>query len=685
MTQIKDYRPEDFGQKEVDMIKLFKYQLDDAKRYFDACLKPRYDRSYKLYIAYNGDRADEIKKYGKRWQANYFVPYVQSVVETLKPRILDARPEFGVQGRTIEDQPKSMKLEQLGDYNWEISEMDSVNEMIVHSSLVYGMGFMYVYWKKDVRSLKFLKSNDLSKRKLAWKKEEKVFYDAPFAEAVDPYELLYDWHNIDRRNKLFWFRRKILSGASIKRMFTEADPQRLEMALQNRRGDLTDWAAVRNQVKLTHEDTVKGADYSQNSASIDSGRYTQYDSEDVDNRLYEVYLWHRPLDDFYSVMVNEVPILKNGFMPIPYDFKEINYIDIPYLRAIGEFEGYGLPMLLESPQLMLNMIKNQRLDAMTLNIHKMWIVNPLANINKEELITRPFGIIYSPDPNGVREVQFSDIKPSAYREEELIKGDMRYTSGVDDFSMGVSGSAGSATEVRHLRESTLERVRLYINHLGDAYGNLLRYWISMWRQFYTDNIIIRIVGESGNVEFPIIQKDDLKGEFDFKATVLPSIAGQNDVEKKQAMDLFQLLVQMPFVDPERLVSKVLYPWKWSLEDLRKIEEQQPMLPPGTMPGAEGQQFSGMPLGKNIPANIGKEVEALLGGGQAGGASPFREAAAPINLLGNTAGPPPTVQGIGKTNNLAGFNRGGKVNTNIPMKPTSSPESQLMNQAGNIQR
>jgi len=74
--------------------------------------------------------------------------------------------------------------------------------------------------------------------------------------------------------------------------------------------------------------------------------------------------------------------------------------------------------------------------------------------------------IYSQDPNGAREVTSSDIKASAYKEDDLLKGDMQYTSGVDDFSMGNRWRWFSATEVRQLRESTLERVRLYVKSFG---------------------------------------------------------------------------------------------------------------------------------------------------------------------------------------------------------------------------
>jgi hypothetical protein len=347
---------------------------------------------------------------------------------------------------------------------------------------------------------------------------------------------------------------------------------------------------------------------------------------------------------------------------------------------------------------MVNMVKNQRLDAATLNIHKMWIVNPLANIDKKQLVTRPFGIIYSPDPNGVKEIQFSDIKSSAYKEEELLKGDMRYASGVDDFSMGAGGGGGtSATEIRHLRESTLERVRLFVNHLGDGYAVMLRYWISMYQQFFTKSMTIRIIGEDGQELFPLIEKDDLMGQYDYKASVIPSIAGKNDIDKKQGMDLFQLLVTMPFIDQRKLTSKVLQSWNWSLDSITQPEEpaQPPMgeemmgqeVPPEVAMGMAGQGMptNGLPTGMSggeVPPDVIKAAIGMLGG-QSAAPGGFGQAAAPINLL-KAGSLPPTAPKI-PTSNSRGLNRGGKVNTNIPIKTTYSPEGNLYNRATNIQR
>jgi len=671
-----NYRPK--TDKEKKMMEKYEEQKADAKLYFLNCIKPRLDRSYKLYISDNRDRAAELKRLGQTWKSNVAIPYVHSVVETLKPRILDARPDLTVQGRNQDAQIKAPRVQSLLDYTWEKTGADDVSELVVSSALIMGDGFMQVSWKKDVRKNKFLQSNDLLKKKLVWKEREQVFYDAPFLEWVDNYGLWYDWHNIDHNSKQYWFKRLILTKGEIERRYSLADKNKIELACKTDTGCLTDYASIRTEVKKQHESILNGSDmYGASGAGTDIYKNTPI------NR-HEVFEWWRPFDDKYAVMVNDIPILKNSYIPIPYDFKEVPFIQIPYLKIPGEYEGIGIPMLLENPQIMLNTVKNQRLDASNLSIHKQWIVNPLANINKKELSPRPMGIIYSNDPNGAREVTMSDIKPSSYKEEEMLKGDMRFTVGVDDASMAVGGGANSATETRHLRESTLERVRLFVNHLGSGYSVVLRYWLSMYRQFFTNDMIIRIAGKDGNEQFPLISKDDIIGDFDFKSTVLPSIAGMNDVKKKQDMDLLQLLLPLEFLDKEKVVGKVLYDWNWNIESLKKSQEE--MMPQeGMVPGMEGGQQGQPPQpGAGQPVmpspEIAKKALELLG------TSAYSELSSPVNLAQRgVVTVPPTVEGVKEGGaNPRGMNRA-KINTNIPQKAGNGISAQISNQANNIQR
>lgn len=674
------------GKAEEDIMNRFWIQFHDARSYFLASLKPRFDRAYKLYIAYNGDRQKEIQS----WQSNVFVPYTMSIIETMMPRILDARPEFTVEGRNESSQAKAPKQQKLLDFFWEKAQMDRVSEELTRSALVYGTGFLQAGWKKDERKLRFLKSKDIRTKKPEWTEETKVFYDAPHAESVDPYSLWYDWHNTAAESKQYWFKRLLLTEPEIRRRYPAADKTRLDLALKGQGMDLNDYATVRLYTKTSQESIVKNAtQYSPGVRGYGGDKYQVI--PDIRLRFHEVLEWWRPWDDAYSVIVNYVPVFDKAEMPIPFDFKEAPFIDLPFLRAPFEFEGYGLPLLMENPQIMLNLIKNQRLDEAILRVHKMWIVNPLANVNKEELVTRPFGIIYTPDPNGVRPVEFSDINQSAYREEELLKGDMRYSSGIDDISMGVGGGGGSATEVRHLREATLERVRLFVNHMGETYSKLARYWMSMQRQFFTEEMTIRVIGDDGQPVFPLIEHDDLVGEFDYRATVLPAIAGQNDIEKKQNMDLFQLLVQMPFVDQRKLVKKVLEPWNFPFES---ITNDQGAVPPGMEaagPEAMGPEAMGLPPAPELPPlpmtapTLTKAMMQALSAGNPNAIPSINPG--PISLEPGSI--PPTAQDATKKASgpaSRGFNRGpgARVNTDIPLGANANPESALQNRALSIQ-
>ena len=272
---------------------------------------------------------------------------------------------------------------------------------------------------------------------------------------------------------------------------------------------------------------------------------------------------------------------------------------------------------------------------------------------------------------------------------------------------------------------------MFVNHLGDAYADVMRYWMDMSRQLLTQEMTIRVVGQTGQQEFPLIQKDDLQGNYDYRATVLPSIAGQDEVRKKQNMDLYQLLINLPFVDPQKLTSRVLVDWGWSLDGISKVEEEAPSMTVGPdgqpMPGGmdpaalmaaaggTGASSAGLPpipppqgiadgvggpgLRGLMPRSSLRHVVSHLrrtGERYGGGVSAFEQFATPVNLLQNMAhgGVPPTATGVPVVDkskssimpNIAGHNRriGGKVDTNIPLKQNASVGSSILNRTFAIQ-
>jgi hypothetical protein len=686
-TKQTRYDPRHFGgEAEREAFNRFNLQFDDSKEYFMTHMKPRYDRSFAMFMSWPETRRGLVLD----WQANLFVPFTNSTVETMMPRIVDARPDFGVVGRSADDNKNAVNVKNMGEYNWDIANMDATNEEVVRSSLVYGNAWVQTWWKKTVKKAKYYVGNDVTKagekkRKKSWVEKEMVTYDAPFAEAIDPYTILYDHRNKTHASKQYFFRRKLLNEEQIRMDYPMADPVRLELAFKASPESLEDWAAIRT-IRESDRPKLVGKD----ADSFGSGRFILT----VDPKLgfHEVKERLSSFDDTVTVTVNNVPIYEGFSLPIVYNHKETGIIHIPYMKVPFEYEGVSLPEQVDGMQVMLNTIKNQRLDAALMNIHKMWIVSPNANISKKDLLVRPFGILWTPDPNSVKPIEFSDVKQSAYQEETILKTDMSFATGIDDASRGVQTGV-AATEIRHLREATIERIRLFINHLGDGYSTMHRLWISMWGQFMTEKMAIRIIGADGLMSWPIIGKDDITGTFDYRSTVKPSESGMNDVGKKQAMDLFQLLVNFDFVDKRKLLAMTLLPFSYPVDKVMSDKEDFPApdasgaVPQGGQDAGSGGELDEFLNGDVLPkSNLSQEkIDAIMSqlGGSTSQSNPFAAASRPIALS-----PDVLPEAAPDTTNPRGLNRSaaGKVDTNIASRRgASDPEAALLNQAANIQR
>jgi hypothetical protein len=197
------------------------------------------------------------------------------------------------------------------------------------------------------------------------------------------------------------------------------------------------------------------------------------------------------------------------------------------------------------------------------------------------------------------------------------------------------------------------------------------------------------------------------------------------------MDLFQLLISLPFVDQRKLTSKVLTDWGWSLDSIAQSQDAQAAQGQGAPPQDPNAAAGGQPPQGGQPQQSGPDLSALMaqaGGGQGqpsaqestpmpqtqhidpsvvqqalsmmrqptpqgpgADSTGFSGASSPMDILGAQPGTAPTA-GLGaapthgKTGpNQRGHNRGGKVNTTVSQhQQHSNPESALQTQSQNIQ-
>lgn len=155
-----------------------------------------------------------------------------------------------------------------------------------------------------------------------------------------------------------------------------------------------------------------------------------------------------------------------------YDYKIKPFIATP--NTVRDKEFYGIPELMAVKSLIKesNTIRNARLDQINLAINRMYVVDRNAGIKAKSLYTRPSGIIWANDINGIRELPAPEIPNTVLEESSEIKGDIQLAVGLANTPTGSSGinkaAARSATGIQFMDQFASARVGLSLTILSET-------------------------------------------------------------------------------------------------------------------------------------------------------------------------------------------------------------------------
>lgn len=324
--------------------------------------------------------------------------------------------------------------------------------------------------------------------------------------------------------------------------------------------------------------------------------------DDMTAQQVEVLHYYNRVRDLYAVLANNV-LVRNA--PLPFKHKELPLTPVYHYRIPGRFWGMGIPKVIHALTEERRSIRNLRLDRQKMQINKMFIHNNQFDLDDEDLITRPHGII-SINTNGqplnqaIQPLEYGDIPSSAYKEDEQLLDDIRRAHGIDDRIEGASGN-GTATQAAILKEAALKRINL-ISQLTEM-DTLVRVGRLKWSNiqfFYPAPRIERVIEENEDREKKVyktivtdgqsftIQKDqdtgktslkvnEIEGSFSFKLdkSMARFMEGDYDVvldasafnqiskpiQQSKITEMFNLLMANPvtagMLDPQKAVARYL--------------------------------------------------------------------------------------------------------------------------------
>lgn len=536
-------------------------------------LKQKWDDFYDLYRGVLDSTTKSI------WQANIFVPYAFSTIETIVPRLVAGRPQIDVMPREEGDTDYARVQSYLVDYQWDQCDMDKLLPDIVRQMLIYGTSVVKVYWDKKVETVEEEIEIDPDFPELGSQKVEveKTTKNQPVVEMVDLYDFFWDPKGFDIDSCGWVAHRTYRSYDYLIKMQKQGLYKNVNLLEKDKtrpfKGE-TDKITRTTALGTTDPQSVSGD--SDKEANIELIEYWE------DNRVVTI--------------ANRTVVIRDDKNPFAHGKK-------PFVRFVDqsvpkEFCGIGELEPIETLQKELNDMRNQRMDNASLILNRMWLVQNGANVDEDELVSDVGGIIHTDKIEGVQALYPPEIPNSSYREETLIKADIQQTTGITDYTKGVASDAlanETATGISMMQEAGNARIKLKMMNIEMGIREIGELFISLNKQFIDEETVIRILGE-GSPQWLLVKPSEIKDNFDLMVESAPRLLENDAIAKRQALELFQMFANDPLIDQLELRRYILEAFNAKNIDKLLGQQQMPMgaegdlgqipltTPPGGVPG-----------------------------------------------------------------------------------------------------
>ena len=453
-------------------------------------------------------------------RANLKLPFGFTIIETQLPQLMDI---FWRSGNVIkfkgQDPTDSDWEDSITDFHThQLEEMDfqAKTAFFKKSMLLDGTAFAKVPYRfKELNTVRRRSQVDSLTGQSTQVKENvlEVQFDGPDLEVIPIYDFFPDWSVKIPGNV------EAMRGC-VHRTFSTIN-------------SLKQIKKYKNIGELQHSMSVKGSS-AWKGAYYDRDNFKRDFEYLQDNRHFgikdkgQVEVWeywglYDPKQDgnfeeyIITVANGDVVIgLEKNF----YDYKFKPFVACPNFLRENEF--YGIPELLAVRSLIkeANTLRNARLDNINLSVNPMWLADRASGINAKSLYSRPNGIIWTNDINGIKPLPPHDPSIGSQNEMTLIQQDIQNATALVNAAPTLSQLGKqfgrSATGVNFIQSFSSSRIGLKARILADMFYKKVA-WIMLMtnRQFVDEDKWVRV--SDPNTPNPFIQlpPDAFFRKFDF--------------------------------------------------------------------------------------------------------------------------------------------------------------------------
>jgi hypothetical protein len=492
-------------------------------------------------------------------RANLKLPFGFTIIETQTPQIVDA---FFRGGNVIqfkgEDYQDAMWEDPITDFHhhqFEEMGFQSKTANFIKAMLLDGTAIAKVpYRYKELETMRRVTQIDpISGMPISMKQPAvEVLFDGPDLEIVPIYDFFPDW-TVKRPGDVVAMRgcvhRTYKTITALRQNKNYKNVDEIEISLQSKGNSA--WA------KPYYSDDYK-ADFDKLNDNVEGIK----DEGEVE--VWEYWGLFDPKKDgefkeYLLVIANGDVVLRmeENF----YDYKFKPFVACPNYSRETEF--YGIPELLAVRSLIkeANTLRNARLDNINLSVNPMWIADRAAGINTKSLFSRPNGVIWTNDINGIKPLPPMDPSIGSREEMAFIQGDIQNATALVN-AAPIASNLGkqfgrSATGVNFIQSFASSRISLKARTLSEMYFKRVAQIMLMTnRQFVTEDHWVRVSDPNSPNPFMQLPADAFFRSFDFVVeTALENGGPEGQFQKIQTVS--QILQAIENSQPGTVKSDVL--------------------------------------------------------------------------------------------------------------------------------
>lgn len=391
-------------------------------------------------------RDDVIRDGQSTWGSELFIPMAFGIVEATLPLVLDKTPMMLAEPQDQLSEENVLNVQYLVNRQQQQMRYELELQDICKTALIYGLALQKVYWKTAYRNETMLvpSQQPRSDNPTGWAQASmlKAVYDDPVCESVDPFDFFWDPYAKDVESADFVVQRSWRPMSYIAKMARSGQWRNLQ--------DLGVVDPLGDGVKYDES-------WNERMTALGFGNVGKRGAD----RPHEVLELHTG-DEVITVLDRDVCV-QSGTNPHWHGekcFQAYRPTHIP-----RRFEGKGVIEPMEDLQKEINELRRARRDNAYLILQKCFAFHD-GMLETDNFKFGPgLGIPVNGDP---REILFplnvGDIPYAGYKEEEALKADVQFTSGISD--PATDGSVQqTATGAQLVHSATSRRTALMTRRL----------------------------------------------------------------------------------------------------------------------------------------------------------------------------------------------------------------------------